>query len=321
MTEVGAESFASPLTAAATVLRLVSYIAALVAAGGMLFVATIHDRRVQDRPRLARAITVAAAAATAATVAGIGVQGALLTGRGASALTDGAVVSAVLDSTYGTSAIVRLVSLAVLSFAVTQLWRGWAVALGLGAAVAVSGSYLLTGHTVQAQPGWLAVGSALTHTLAAAAWFGGLVLLGITLRARRGEDDAGAGAALVSRFSTMATIAVIVVSIAGALRVRTIMPVSTAAFGSGYGLTLAVKLALVAVIFAVAGYNHRYLVPAIRAAEAGAWQRLRTTVRVEALALVVVIAASALLANLSPPGPAPAAAPPGTGAPKVAAGR
>lgn len=311
MTEIGAESFASGLATAATLMRFVSYAAALVAAGGMLFVATIHDRRSQERPRLARAITVSAAVAALATMAGVGVQAALLTGRGLAAMGDPSVVSAVAGSTYGTSAVTRIVALSLLAVAATALWRTWAVALGLGAAVAVSGSFLLTGHSVTAQPGWLAIASGLAHTLAAAAWFGGLVLLGITMRARRAEGDATGGALLVSRFSTMATIAVIAVSIAGALRVGTVMPVTTAALSSGYGLTLAIKVALVGVIFAVAGYNHRYLVPAVRAAETGAWQRLRRTVRTETLALVVVIVASALLANLSPPNPAPAS--PGAG--------
>lgn len=306
MTEIGAESFASGLATAATLVRFVSYAAALVAAGGMLFVATIHDRRSSERPRLARAITVSAAVAAIATVAGVGVQAALLTGRGIAAMGDPSVASAIVESTYGMSAVVRILALAVLSCAATAMWRTWAVALGLGAAVAVSGSFLLTGHSVQAQPGWLAIASGLAHTLAAAAWFGGLVLLGITMRTRRADGDATAGAVLVSRFSTMATIAVIAVSIAGALRVGTVMPLSTAALSSGYGLTLAIKVGLVGVIFAVAGYNHRYLVAAVRAAEAGAWQRLRTTVRIETLTLVVVIAASALLANLSPPGPGPA---------------
>lgn len=309
MTEIGAETFASPLTAVATVLRLLSYGAALLAAGGMLFVAVISDRRPQDRPRLARAITVGAAVAALATVAGVGVQAMVLTGRGLDVVTDRSILSAVLASTFGTSAMVRVVALAVLALAVEALWRAWALALGLGAAVAVSGSFLLTGHTVTAQPGWLAIASGLTHTLAAAAWFGGLVLLGVAMRTRRAEDDAAGGAALVSRFSTLATGAVIVVSIAGALRVRTVMAVNLEALDSGYGLTLVAKVALVGVIFVVAGYNHRYLVPAVRAAEDSAWQRLRTTVRVESLALFAVIAMSAVLANLSPPGPAPVTAP------------
>ena len=307
MREIVVESLGSPLTAAATICRMLSYTAALLASGGMLFMAVLHDRRAEERSPLARAVTAAAAVAAVATLAGVALQGVLLTGR-TTALIDPSVLTAVLESSYGTSAIVRALALAALSVAVAALWRAWAVALGLGAAVVVAGSFLLTGHALQAQPGWLAVASGLTHTVAAAAWFGGLALLGITMRLRRGSAQTAATAGLVARFSAMATVAVVVVSIAGAARVRTVTPVDVGALRSGYGATLAAKVLLVAVIFVVAGYNHRYLVPAIRRDAHGAERRLRTTVRLEAFALVVVIAASAVLANLAPPGPPPAAA-------------
>ena len=294
-------SFASPLAAAATICRFLSYAATLLAAGGMLFVAMIADRQPDERRRLTRVVTVSAAVGALATVAGVTLQGALLTGRGIQVLADANVLAAVAESTFGTSGVARVAALAVLSVAVTLAWRSWALALGLGAALVASGSFLLTGHTVDAQPAWLAVGSALAHTAAAAAWFGGLVLLTIVLRARGGDGDPAGRAALVARFSTMATVAVVAVSIAGAARVPTVMRVDTAALRTSYGATLAVKVLLVGLIIAVAGYNHFRLVPAIRAAQETAERRLRTIIAVEALSLIAVIAVSALLADLSPP--------------------
>lgn len=295
------EAFASPMSAAAAVCRFLSYAATLLAAGGMLFVAVLADRRLGDLNRLVRGVQVFAGVGLLATLASVGIQAALLTGRGAHALADPDVLTAVLASTFGTSAAVRVGALVVIAVTVALAWRSWAVALGLGAALAASGSFLLTGHTVQGEPGWLTVGSALAHTVAAAAWFGGLVFLSMTLRARSGDGDPAGRAALVVRFSTMATLAVIVVSIAGVARVPTLMDVDAAALRTPYGLVLGVKVLLVGLIFVIAGYNHRRLVPAIRAAQGGAEHRLRTTVRGEALALVVVVALSALLADLSPP--------------------
>lgn len=302
MSEIAAETFASPLVAAATLFRFLAYVAALMSAGGMLFAAVIHDRRPDERARLVGATTAAAVIAAGATVLGVAIQGALITDRGTAALADVSVLAAVFASPFGTSAIVRTISLALLVLAVRAVWRRWAVAVGLGAAVAVSGSFLLTGHTVQAEPGWLAITSGLVHTLAAAAWFGGLVMLGITLRARR-DADAAQAATVVARFSTVATAAVILVSVAGAARATTLMPLTAAGLGSAYGVVLVAKVLLVGVVFVVAGYNHRYLVPAVRAAGDAAQRRLRRTVRFEGLALAVVIAASAVLANLSPPDP------------------
>lgn len=310
MDAIVGESFASPLVAAAAICRFLSYAATLLTAGGMLFIAVIADRHPDERPRLTRAVTASAAVAALATVVGVGLHGALLTGRGMQALADPGVLAAVVESTFGTSAVARVGALAALSVAVTLAWRSWALAVGLGAALVASGSFLLTGHTVDAQPAWLAVGSALAHTAAAAAWFGGLVLLVIVLRARRGDGDPAGRAGLVARFSTMATVAVLAVSIAGAARVPTVMQVGTAALQTGYGATLAVKVLLVGLIIAVAGYNHFRLVPAIRAAQDAAERRLRTTIAVEALSLVAVIAMSALLADLSPPRPPQAGARP-----------
>lgn len=286
-----------------TAFRFLSYAATLVTAGGMLYVAVIADRRPAERPRLGRAVTVSAAVAIVATLAELGLHAADLTGRGLSGVADPEVLAAVLESTFGTSVVMRVLALAVVAVSVAFAWRPWAVGLGLGAAVAASGSFLLTGHTVEAQPPWLAVTSALVHTVAAAAWFGGLVFLRSTLRARAGDGDPAGRAALVVRFSTVATIAVLAVSIAGALRVPTIMRVDASVLDSAYAVALGVKVLLVGVIFVIAGYNHWRLVPAIRAARGDAEHRLRATVRVEASALMVVIALSSLLADLSPPDP------------------
>ena len=311
MREIAAEAFASPLEATATVLRLFTYVGTLLSAGGMLFTAVIHDRRPVEHRRLARAVTIAATAAAAATLLAVAIQAALLGDRGLVSATDGVVLAGVFASPFGTSALVRAAALVVVAIAVRALWRPWAVALGPGAAVVASGSFLLSGHTVQAEPGWLAITSALTHTTAAAAWFGGLLGLGLTMRARRGDGDAAATAGVVSRFSMVATAAAILVSMAGAARVATLMPFTLASLGTRYGSVMVAKVLVVGVVFMVAGYNHRYLVPAVRAA-AGGERRLRATVRFEALALVVVVALSVVLADLPPSRTPPAAAASGT---------
>lgn len=309
MSEIVAEAFGSPLTVTATALRFVAYVGALVGAGGMAFAALVHDRRPSETPVLVRIVVVSAVVVAGATVLGVVVQGALITGRGLAAAADVSVMAAVLASPFGTSAIVRLLALTALVLAASFLWRSSAVALGLGAAVVVPGSFLLTGHTVQAEPTWLAITSALTHTLAAAVWFGGLVLLTATFRLRRGDADWSATAALVSRFSATATAAVILVTIAGTARVWTLMPVTAGAVASGYGRVLLAKVMLVGAVLVVGGYNRRYLVPAVSTAGGGGRRRLTSTVRLEAIALVAVITFSAVLVNLDPPDAAAPATP------------
>lgn len=50
VSEIAAEMIASPLTGLATVVRFGAYLGALVAAGGMLFIAVVHDRRLANGP-------------------------------------------------------------------------------------------------------------------------------------------------------------------------------------------------------------------------------------------------------------------------------
>lgn len=57
---------------------------------------------------------------------------------------------------------------------------------------------------------------------------------------------------------------------------------------------------MVAAVLGVAGYNNRRLVPAIRRAGAGAWERLRTTVCLEVAGIVAVLLVTAVLVNLTP---------------------
>ena len=83
-----------------------------------------------------------------------------------------------------------------------------------------AGSFALSGHTRSTDNEVLAVGAAIVHTLAAAVWFGGLVLLALTLAGRRDEADHSSSAGMVARFSLVATVSVVAV---GPRRGRAVM--------------------------------------------------------------------------------------------------
>ncbi len=124
---------------------------------------------------------------------------------------------------------------------------------------------------------------------------------------------------VVDRFSTMAGISIALVLVAGTL--LAIAEVGSVAnlFETGYGQTLLVKIALVGLLIVVAGYNRMLLVPWLSAMEArgqsgglsAGWRRLLTTVRLEAVIAVVILAVTAVLANgvpsngATPPAPVP----------------
>ncbi len=125
---------------------------------------------------------------------------------------------------------------------------------------------------------------------------------------------------LVDRFSTMGGISIGLVLVAGTVLAITEVGSIANLFETGYGQTLLVKLAAVALLLVVAGYNRILLVPWLRAAERGAvrpsdravgWRRLLATARVEALVAVGILGVTALLANgvpsngAAPPRPVP----------------
>jgi len=288
------------LAVTASGLRAVVYAGALLAVGGAIFLLLVAGREAPERARLRRIVHAGAAVCAVATIIALSVQGALLSGLGARALVDPAVVGRVLATSFGRSAGVRLAGLALLLAALPGVWsRARVVASGVGAAAVIT-SFALTGHTASTEPRWLVVAANLSHTLAAATWFGGLVLLVTALRHLRAGGDARDGGRLVARFSTLATAAVVLVTVAGSAlawsEVRALRALTT----TTYGWTLLAKIAVVAAVLAVGAYNNRRLVPAIARGAGAAWPLLQRTLRYEVSGIVVVLALTGFLVNLVP---------------------
>jgi copper transport protein len=285
---------------AATVLRFLQYAAALIAAGGVFFLVWVHDRAATERAPLTRVVFWATVVVVATILAGFVVQAALVTGLGVASALDATAVSDVAASTFGVSSAVLLLGSVLLLAAARRLWDDWAVVVASVGAVVMLGAFALTGHTATSQPRWLVMTADVTHTLAAATWFGGLVLLLVSLRRRRAIDDPVGGGMMVSRFSSLAGIAVAVVSLAGFALGWVEVRALRALWSTGYGVTLLVKLGAVAAVLAIGAYNNRSLVPAIRKAGEQAWGKLRSTVQLEVAGLIAVVAVTAVLVNLVP---------------------
>jgi copper transport protein len=288
------------LQSAATVLRFLQYAAALIAAGGVAFLVWVHDRNSDERARLVRAVVTAAAVVVATTVVAYAVQASLVTGLGVSAAFSTAGVNEVLQSTYGISSMGLLLGAAVVLVGARRLWDGWAVGLAEVGAVLLIASFAVTGHSATSTPRLLVVGADIAHALAGAAWFGGLTLLVLSLRNRRAVDDPVGGGEMVSRFSSMATLSILIVTVAGFALAWAEVRATRALLSTGYGVTLIVKVVLVGAILLIGAYNKRRLVPAIRRAGAEAWGRLRNLVVLEVAGLVLVLAVTAVLVNLIP---------------------
>lgn len=301
------------------VLRGIGYLAVLLATG-VVFISAMIVRRAEDRRRAARLSAWAAVVGIVATILAVPVQAIAVTGGGLLEVLRPAVLGEVLASSFGQGTLVRLVWLIVLAVFVA---RGAALLPCAVAAAAALGSFLLDGHQRSVEPMWLLMGSDIVHLGAGAVWFGGLVLLVLLVRSRSIDDDAVGAARLVSRFSSVALVSFIAVSLAGTAMSWTLVRTPNALITTTYGWTLMAKVGLVGLVVLVALYNRQRLVPAIaaRAVPAGgsvdagdavettdavvrrsrvAWRQLRTTLTIEVSLLVAVLAVTGALVTIQP---------------------
>ena len=216
---------------AAVVTRWLMYTGALLAVGGVAFLLRVHDRREEELGPLVRVVTVAAVVAAIATVAGVGWQAVLTSGLGAAALGNPQVLGSVATSGFGASAALRLAGLGVVVFGSRRLWSRTPVVLATSGAAVTLASFVLTGHTAASSSRAVMTVANLAHTTAGAVWFGGLVMLLVTLR-RRDTGDGTDG--LVTQWKSQATLALVGVTLAGLvlawLEVRALRALTSTAY-------------------------------------------------------------------------------------------
>ncbi|MEJ6389796.1 copper resistance D family protein [Gymnodinialimonas ulvae] len=271
--------------------KAAEYAAALVAIGGPLFVA-IFRFAPDDVLRLARQLAVGAALLGLAALAlRFGIRSARISGMGFEGAVDPMILGLVWDSPLGTAALWRgageLLILAVLIEGTIGL------AASLLGALLVAVSYTLVGHSL-GDPRWLLAGLVGVHLLAGAFWIGALAPLhraaGLT-----------SGAALLHRFGRIASGTVAILVLAG-LTFAWLMVGSVAGlFGTAYGWTLIAKLVVVTGLLGLAAKNKLRLVPALASGEPSASSRLRRSIRMEIIAVALILLATATLTSITTP--------------------
>ncbi|MFM7510070.1 MAG: copper resistance CopC/CopD family protein [Actinomycetota bacterium] len=170
------------------------------------------------------------------------------------------------------------------------------------AAAALVASETFTGHTAVTEPRWLIAASDVTHLVAAAVWATGAVLLCWTFwqrsRVRPGDPLAGS----VLRFSTLAGWALLAVSVTGVVQAGLILGSVDALVSTTFGRVLALKVVAVAAIAWTGWWNRRHLVPEFEGGtpSGSAVRHLRTSLSVEAVGFLIVVALTAVLVVSSP---------------------
>jgi putative copper export protein len=281
----------SPDTAS-VLIRACSFIALFQSGGVILFTALCARWQQHSYPALRRLGLGAVIAAAVFTGLHYVLEAGRLGGDWASVL-DGELQLLVWQGSLGSAWIARMAALAFIGAALASSKQP-AVTLGLiGSALLVS-SFMLVGHTREAELPWLR-GMLAAHLATVIFWFGSLLPLRIVLL----DESVPQAAHIVQLFSKWAVWMVAVLFIAGAVLLASLLPNWTALFDP-YGCLVMGKVAAFAVLLALAAINKWRYVPRL-ASEPAALLALRRVILAEYLLIVGVLALTAVLTSFFSP--------------------
>lgn len=304
--------------------RVVAYISLAAMLGGLAFLLFVwRPRREADGAEAVyltatRSLLIFGGLALAlSAVVGVVCQAALAGGMGIPQALDPDVLSEVLETRFGKTALLRLISALTFAALAFGLWpnatrvpgRSRIAVLSVFAVVAAA-SLGLGGHAGAASPVWVTFPASVGHVLAMAAWFGGLgILLWLVPRITRrlsAEQRTALLAGFVSRFSLLAIIAVGVLLISGVAQSVVHFHEVAELWESSFGLAILIKAVLFSGLIAIGWFNRSRLQPQLAAAAeqnaspGRAGRALRTALRAEIGLAVGVLAASSVLVSLAP---------------------
>ncbi|HET9200801.1 MAG TPA: CopD family protein [Dehalococcoidia bacterium] len=230
----------------------------------------------------------------------------------------GEIDDVLFDSSFGRWLVFRVLMLVVVLGAAIAAYRVTAprsrlAAVGVAAlaAVAVLFGTSMVSHGAAAQQGsFWGTASDFLHLVFAAVWLGSLAFLTLTWFSGRSRIDKRAWPAyfgsLLGLFSALAASSVVLVLVSGITNAVIEIPSLSSLTDTDYGIAFIVKMALVAVLFAVGAVNALVLRPSvirsIESKDSGGREkfegRLSKTIRIELLVAVAVFVATGVLTQL-----------------------
>jgi copper transport protein len=284
------------VSAALSINKYIGYAGLVLLVGPAVMLATLWPRRL-SRTGPTRLIWTGVGLVAVSTLIGLWLQVPHGSGGG---LFEGsaAELREVLASPYGTAHIVRLGVLLSISLLLRPLLAGRAsrsdLVLLVGLGIVGLGTWPVAGHPVASPIPIVTVVLGTAHVAAAAVWIGGLVVLAGMLLRKANEAELGV---ILPEWSRWAANAVIVLIFAGLVQAVVEIGVPNALFDTSYGRLLLVKLGLVAVVIAVAGYSRRLVRSRLGPSRPRA---MRMAVGIEAAVLAGVLAMSSVLVQTTP---------------------
>ena len=168
--------------------------------------------------------------------------------------------------------------------------------LFIPAGLSILGTFSFLSHaaTLHGPPALLAD---LLHFTAATLWGGAVFYVALSPAWRREPVDA-ALVRTMKRVSSLGLISVLLLLATGIYATLLHLEQPAQLVTTPYGLALTVKLALVSIILGIAALNRWWFLPALLTGKA---RRLRQLLRLEAILLITVFAATGLLTTTAPP--------------------
>ncbi|MFX4291885.1 copper resistance protein CopC [Streptomyces bohaiensis] len=255
--------------------RYAAYAGYLLVVGAAAFLLLCRPPAAR-RPLVRRVATLGWALAAGATVALLLLRQPYITGGGIGEVVRLAGITEVVATRTGVALLARLAVLALVAGFLFRLLRdpdpedgcprdggaegttpGARGALGTGAVLAagLAATWSLAEHAASGPQTHIAVPADMLHMAAAAVWLGGLVTLLLLLH--RGGTPAVSGA-VVRRFSTAATVSVVLVAVTGVYQSWRQVGDWGQLASTGYGQLLGVKVALVALLLGVGWTSRRW---------------------------------------------------------------
>jgi copper transport protein len=289
--------------AAIWLVRVSLFLALFVGVGGLVFVATIGPGI--ELPRLARKLMqFALLIGLVVAPLSIGLQGLDLLVRPLGSLSAASTWRAGFVTSLGTSSTIAFVALVAALIALRVSAHRVRALLASAALACLGAAFVTTGHASTAEPRLLSGTAVYVHALSLAFWIGALVPLFSLLSA--GSRDFSTALAGFSRVIPAPLIALVA---SGVVLAFVQLDSVAALWRTSYGIVLSVKLLLLALLFALAGYNRYVLTPALRDGDATGRNRFAGALIVE-LGLVILILATVALWRFTPPPRSLAIAPP-----------
>lgn len=246
---------------AGAVLRGLTYLGVLGAAGATLMGSVLHRRG--DPAVVGRVVAALASVGLVGLLAQLPVQASLVTGRGLGSIADDGVLDLVLSDGMGASVLIVGAGLIAILLTTNLRHEDATKVLRIGGGLVAPLGLVVTGHTRTMEPAAVGFASDAAHVLAGAVWFGGLGALVAIVRHRRSAGSVGWAAHAVARFSGYAAILVALVVVSGTamawIEIGGIDPLTS----TTYGRLFLAKVALIAVVIAGAAWNRFRLVPAL----------------------------------------------------------